>query len=159
MQIINTLNAVKACIDSGDENEIFKLYGLMEVLWHEVLEHPQKDRYIYKGNIYYSDVIEPEESKADEDVIKDMVDYPLAYISEIYANVAARTQKRRAEMTDIRSYETRILTGYTECAMNIYEILKDFPDEVCTWDFINKVRYREIIVLVRPGSVSNLRII
>ena len=159
MEIIDTLNDVMSCIDSGTEDDLFKLYGFVEVLWHEVAEHPQKDRYTYKGDIYYGVVVEPEESKADEDVIESMLDHPLAYVTEIYANVAAKGQKKRAEMYDMRTYEPYILKGNTECAINIYEILKDYPDKKCTWDFINKIRYGQIVVLVRPGSVRNLQII
>ena len=158
MEIIEEFNHVMETIDDKENEDITKIYQEINTLYGIIKANPNREKYIYKGPIFISLIIEPNTNISDEEIIEQFKDWPLVLISEFHAIMFAKMQKRERLSSSKDECKICVLQGYTNEGINITGLLNDFPDRKCSVSYVETMRKSNIVVLLKPNSSSDLHI-
>ena len=158
MEIIEEFNRVMETIDDKENDDITKIYTEINKLCDVIRSNPNHEKYIYKGPIFISLIIEPDINISDKEIIEQFKDWPLVLISEFHAIMFSKMQKRERTQNNSDECKICVLQGYTNEGINITGLLNDFPNKKCSVSYVETMRKSNIVVLLKPNSSSDLHI-
>ena len=158
MNIIESLNLIAECLEDKNEHEVFAMYRVINTLWENINNLPNNDHYLYNGEVHIAIALDRKRKISNERIIAVFDDYPLGMTSRDAAILFSKDIVRNKRHNIFKKYDRYILSGKTVEGININEIMKDYPNEKCSWDYIKRTSYRDDIVLIMPGSITDIEL-